>query len=228
MLTQKQNQLLSFLIKRIEEDGVSPSYEEICIELSLKSKSGIHRIVKSLEERGYVERLENKARAIAPKKHTNGQAYITNVINLTNKFLDKKSSVLKEPKNYNTEQIPLLGKIAAGTPIEAISNYDEFIEVPSSYISSKECYALYVEGDSMIDEGIYDGDTVIINKQTDIKNGDIIVALIDKEEATLKKFRQRGDSIALEPANKHYKTQIYGPDRIVLQGKMSGLIRSYN
>ena len=227
MLTQKQNQLLSFLIKRIEEDGVSPSYEEICIELSLKSKSGIHRIVKSLEERGYVERLENKARAIAPKKYTTGQTYITNVINLTNKFLDKKSSVIKEPKNSNTEQIPLLGKIAAGTPIEAISNYDEFIEVPSSYISSKECFALYVEGDSMIDEGIYDGDTVIINKQTDIKNGDIIVALIDKEEATLKKFRQKGDSIALEPANKHYKTQIYGPDRITIQGKMSTLIRKY-
>ena len=227
MLTQKQNQLLSFLIKRIEEDGVSPSYEEICIELSLKSKSGIHRIVKSLEERGYVERLENKARAIAPKKYTNGQTYIANVINLTNKFLNKKSSVLKEPKNSNTEQIPLLGKIAAGTPIEAISNYDEFIEVPSSYISSKECFALYVEGDSMIDEGIYDGDTVIINKQTDIKNGDIIVALIDKEEATLKKFRQKGDSIALEPANKHYKTQIYGPDRITIQGKMCTLIRKY-
>ena len=227
MLTQKQNQLLSFLIKRIEEDGVSPSYEEICVELSLKSKSGIHRIVKSLEERGYVERLENKARAIAPKKYTNGQAYITNVINLTNKFLDKKSSLVKDPKNYNAEQIPLLGKIAAGTPIEAISNYNEFIEVPPSYISSKDCFALYVEGDSMIDEGIYDGDTVIINKQTDIKNGDIIVALIDKEEATLKKFRQKGDSIALEPANKHYKTQIYGPDRITIQGKMCTLIRKY-
>ena len=227
MLTQKQNQLLCFLIKRIEEHGVSPSYEEICIELSLKSKSGIHRIVKSLEERGYIERLENKARAIAPKKYTNGQTYINNVINITNKFLDKKSSVIKEQKNSNTEQIPLLGKIAAGTPIEAISNYDEFIEVPYSYISSKECFALYVEGDSMIDEGIYDGDTVVINKQTDIKNGDIIVALIDKEEATLKKFRQKGDSIALEPANKHYKTQIYGPDRITIQGKMCTLIRKY-
>ena len=227
MLTKKQNQLLSFLIKRIEEDGVSPSYEEICIELSLKSKSGIHRIVKSLEERGYVERLENKARAIAPKKYTNGQAYITNVINITNKFFDKKSNSINDSKNYNAEQIPLLGKIAAGTPLEAISNYDEFIEVPSSYISSKECFALHVEGDSMIDEGIYDGDTVIINKQTDIKNGDKIVALIDKEEATLKKFRQKGDSIALEPANKHYKTQIYGPDRITIQGKMCTLIRKY-
>ena len=193
----------------------------------MKSKSGIHRIVKSLEERGYLERLENKARAIAPKKYTNGQPYITNVINLTNKFLDKKSFLIKESTPFNTEQIPLLGKIAAGTPIEAISNCDLFIEVPSSYISSKECFALNVEGDSMMDEGIYDGDTVIINKHTEIKNGDIIVALIDKEEATLKKFRKKGDSIALEPANKNYKTQIYGPDRITIQGKMSTLIRKY-
>ena len=227
MLTQKQSKLLSFLIKRIEEVGISPSYEEICIELSLKSKSGIHRIVKSLEERGYVERLENKARAIAPKKYTNGQPYISNVINLSNKFLDKKNSLMKEQAPFNTDHIPLLGKIAAGTPIEAISNYDKFIEVPSSYISSKDCFALNVEGNSMIDEGIYDGDTVIINKETDIKNGDIIVALIDKEEATLKKFRKKGDSIALEPANKNYKIQIYGPDRITIQGKLSALIRKY-
>ena len=227
ILTKKQNQLLSFLIKRIEEEGISPSYEEICIELSLKSKSGIHRIVKSLEERGYVERLQNKARAIAPKKHTNGQPYISNVINLTNKFLDKKSNEQNDTPTLNGESIPLLGKIAAGTPLEAISNYDHFIEVPSSYISSNNCFALTVEGDSMIDEGIFDGDTIIINKQPEIKNGDIIVALIDKEEATLKKFRKKGDSIALEPANKNYKTQIYGPDRITIQGKMSALIRKY-
>ena len=188
ILTKKQNQLLSFLIKRIEEEGISPSYEEICIELSLKSKSGIHRIVKSLEERGYVERLQNKARAIAPKKHTNGQPYISNVINFANKFLDKKSNEQNDTPTLNGESIPLLGKI---------------------------------------DEGIYDGDTIIINKQPEIKNGDIIVALIDKEEATLKKFRKKGDSIALEPANKNYKTQIYGPDRITIQGKMSILIRKY-
>ena len=227
ILTKKQNQLLSFLIKRIEVEGISPSYEEICVELSLKSKSGIHRIVKSLEERGYVERLQNKARAIAPKKHTNGQPYISNVINLADKFLDKKSNEQNDTPTLNGESIPLLGKIAAGTPLEAISNYDQLIEVPSSYISSNKCFALTVEGDSMIDEGIYDGDTIIINKQPEIKNGDIIVALIDKEEATLKKFRKKGDSIALEPANKNYKTQIYGPDRITIQGKMSALIRKY-
>ena len=227
ILTKKQNQLLSFLIKRIEEEGISPSYEEICIELSLKSKSGIHRIVKSLEERGFVERLRNKARAIAPKKHTNGQPYISNVINLATKFLDKKSNEQNDTPTLNGESIPLLGKIAAGTPLEAISNYDQFIEVPSSYVSSNKCFALTVEGDSMIDEGIYDGDTIIVNEQPEIKNGDIIVALIDKEEATLKKFRKKGDSIALEPANKNYKTQIYGPDRITIQGKMSALIRRY-
>ena len=141
--------------------------------------------------------------------------------------MDKKSYEQKDALKSNSENIPLLGKIAAGTPIEAISNYDKFIEVPSSFISSNECFALNVEGDSMIDEGIYDGDTIIINKQTDIRNGDIIVALIDKEEATLKKFRKKGDSIALEPANKNYKTQIYGPDRITIQGKMSALLRKY-
>ena len=228
MLTVKQNQLLNYLIIRIENEGVSPSYEEICKELELKSKSGIHRIVKSLEERGYIERLENKARAIAPKKHPNGQAYNSDVINFKDKFINRYSYSMVKNFKPQTNEIPLLGKIAAGSPIEAISNYGEYLDIPSLLLTSKDCYALYVEGDSMIDEGIFDGDTVIINKTTNIHNGDIVVALIDNEEATLKKFRKKGDSIALEPANKNYKTQIYGPDRIVIQGKMSGLIRNYN
>lgn len=228
MLTLKQNQLLNFIILRIEKYGVSPSYEEMCEELELKSKSGINRIVKSLEERGYIERLENKARAIAPRKHPNGQTYNSDVINFKDKFINKHSHSLIKNLKPQKDQIPLFGKIAAGTPIEAISNYGEYLDVPSSFLTSEDCYALYVEGDSMIDEGIFDGDTVIIDKKTNINNGDIIVALIDNEEATLKKFRKKGDSIALEPANKNYKTQIYGPDRIVIQGKMSGLIRSYN
>ena len=228
MLTFKQNQLLNFLIIRIQKFGVSPSYEEMCEELELKSKSGINRIVKSLEERGYIERLENKARAIAPKKYPDGQTYNSDIINFKDKFINKHSHSLIKNLKPQKDQIPLLGKIAAGTPIEAISNYGEYLDVPSSFLTSEDCYALYVEGDSMIDEGIFDGDTVIIDKKTNINNGDIIVALIDNEEATLKKFRKKGDSIALEPANKNYKTQIYGPDRIVIQGKMSGLIRSYN
>jgi len=227
MLTLKQNQLLSFLIKKIEENGVSPSYEEICKELSLKSKSGIHRIVKSLEERGYIERLKNRARAIAPKKNINGQPYFANVISINKKINDLKLKEKVKINNIETNRIPLLGKIAAGTPIEAISNNDKFIDVPSSDPSFRECYALYVEGDSMIDEGILDGDIVIIEKKQDVNNGDIVVALIDKEEATLKKFRKRGDTIALEPANKSYKTQIYGPDRIIIQGKLKTLVRNY-
>ena len=227
MLTFKQNQLLSFLIKKIEENGVSPSYEEICKELSLKSKSGIHRIVKSLEERGYIERLKNRARAIAPKKNINGQPYFANVISINKKNNDLKPKEKVKINNIETNRIPLLGKIAAGTPIEAISNNDKFIDVPSSDPSFRECYALYVEGDSMIDEGILDGDIIIIEKKQDVKNGDIVVALIDKEEATLKKFRKRGDTIALEPANKSYKTQIYGPDRIIVQGKLKTLVRNY-
>ena len=226
MLTHKQNQLLTFLIKRLEEHGVSPSYEEICKELSLKSKSGIHRIVKSLEERGYIERLENRARAIAPKKNPNGQPYISNIINLNKEFSKSKNQNLSLENNTYFNKIPLLGKIAAGTPIEAISNYDNFIEIPNNTLSD-DSYALTVEGDSMIDEGILDGDIVVIDKKAEVTNGDIVVALIDKEEATLKKLRKRGDSIALEPANKNYKTQIYGPDRVIIQGKLKTLIRNY-
>ena len=226
MLTHKQNQLLTFLIKRLEEHGVSPSYEEICKELSLKSKSGIHRIVKSLEERGYIERLENRARAIAPKKNPNGQPYISNIINLNKEFSKSKNQNLSLENNIYFNKIPLLGKIAAGTPIEAISNYDNFIEIPNNTFSD-DSYALTVEGDSMIDEGILDGDVVVIDKKAEVTNGDIVVALIDKEEATLKKLRKRGDSIALEPANKNYKTQIYGPDRVIIQGKLKTLIRNY-
>ena len=226
MLTDKQNQLLSFLIKRIEQDGISPSYEEICLELNLKSKSGIHRIVKALEERGFIEHLENKARAIAPTRYPNGQPYISNVIDI-NKLLHSKDKEHKETSSEGIRKIPMLGKIAAGTPIEAILNYDEYIDVSKNYLLSEDSFALTVEGDSMIDEGIFDGDTVVISKINNINNGDIVVALIDKEEATLKKFRKKGDSIALEPANKHYKTQIYGPDRVTIQGKMCALIRKY-
>ena len=226
MLTLKQNQLLTFLIKRLEEQGVSPSYEEICTELSLKSKSGIHRIVKSLEERGYIERLENRARAIAPKKNPNGQPYISNIINLNKEFSKSKNQNLSIKNNTNFIKIPLLGKIAAGTPIEAISNYDNFIEISNNTLSD-DSYALTVEGDSMIDEGILDGDVIIIDKKVEVTNGDIVVALIDKEEATLKKLRKRGDTIALEPANKNYKTQIYGPHRVIIQGKLKTLIRNY-
>ena len=227
MLTKKQNELLTYLIKRIESDGITPSYEEMCAALNLKSKSGIHRIIKALEERGFIKHLENKARAIGPLKHPNGQTYNSDVINFIDKFIKNKATAVLKPKVTLENDIPLLGKIAAGTPIEAISNYDNYIAMPPTLISSGEYYALSVDGNSMIDAGILDGDTVIINKKAIVKNGDIIVALIDKEEATLKRFRKKGDSIALEPANKDYKTHIYGPDRITVQGVLSSLIRKY-
>ena len=227
MLTKKQNQLLTYLIKRIESDGVTPSYEEFCTALFLKSKSGIHRIVIALEERGFIERLENKARALAPKKYPNGQTYNSDVINFKDKFIKNETKLNNKSIKTQINQIPLLGKIAAGTPIEAISNYDNYITIPPLLISSENCYALSVDGDSMIDAGILDGDTVIINKDKEVKNGDIIVALIDKEEATLKRFRKKGDSIALEPANNNYKTHIYGPDRITIQGVLCSLLREY-
>ena len=227
MLTKKQNELLTYLIQSIESDGITPSYEEICTALFLKSKSGIHRLVKSLEERGFIERLENKARAIAPKKYPNGQLYNSDVINFKDKFIKNKSTIRSEITSTNLEEIPLLGKIAAGTPIEAISNYNNYITIPPSLISSGEYYALSVDGESMINAWILNGDIITNNKKTDVKNGDIVVALIDKEEATLKRFRKKGDSIALEPANNNYKTHIYGPDRITIQGVLSGLIREY-
>ena len=227
MLTLKQNQLLNFIILSIEKYGVSPSYEEMCEELELKSKSGINRIVKSLEERGYIERLENKERAIAPKKHPNGQTYNSDVINFKDKFINKHSHSLIKNLKPQKDQIPLLGKIAAGTPIEAISNYGEYLDVPSLFLTSEDCYALYVEGDSMIDEGIFDGDTVIIDKKTNINNGDIIVALVDDTEATLKRLRKKGQSIALESANPAYETRILAPHRVKVQGKLIGLLRKY-
>ena len=143
------------------------------------------------------------------------------------KKIKKMKFYISIENDIKLKKIPLLGKIAAGTPIEAISNYDNFIEIPTNYSLSNDSYALTVEGDSMIDEGILDGDVVIIDNKVEVKNGDIVVALIDKEEATLKKLRKRGDSIALEPANKNYKTQIYGPDRVTIQGRLKTLIREY-
>ncbi len=222
MLTKKQNQLLKYLIKTIESCGISPSYQEICINLSLKSKSGIHRIVNGLEERGYVKRLENKARSLFPEKYPNGQQYINDIILFDNN--NKKQEKINIIENT---KVPLLGKIAAGFPIEAIEDFDDYIDLPKSFLGTGEYYALKVEGESMIEAGIYANDTVIINKLKNANNGDIVVALIDGEEITLKRFRKKGHSIALEPANKNFKTHIYGPDRVEIQGVLTSLLRSY-
>jgi len=183
----------------------------------LKSKSGIHRIVQGLLERDYIIKLNNKARSIYPKKYPNGKIYSTL----------KQDQDNKEFNNINTLSIPLLGKIAAGLPIEAIETANENIEVPISFLGKGKCYALKVDGDSMIEAGILQDDIAIIDSEKHPVNGDIVVALIDEEDVTLKRFRKNGESIALEPANINYKTYIYGPNRIKVQGVLTSLYRHY-
>ena len=217
MLTIKQSQLMSFLIKKIESCGTSPSYEEICVHLNLKSKSGIHRIVQGLLERDYITKLNNKARSIYPKKYPNGKIYSSLKYDSNNQEID----------NFNSLSIPLLGKIAAGLPIEAIENTNENIEVPISFLGKGKCYALKVDGDSMIEAGIMQNDIAIIDSERHPLNGDIVVALVDEADVTLKRFRKNGESIALEPANVNYKTYIYGPNRIKIQGVLTSLYRYY-
>ena len=217
MLTIKQSQLLNYLIKKIEDSGTSPSYEEICIHLNLKSKSGIHRIVQGLLERDYIIKLNNKARSIYPKKYPNGKNYPTL----------KQDKDNQNTNNTNTLSIPLLGKIAAGLPIEAIETANENIEVPIAFLGKGKCYALKVDGDSMIEAGILQDDIAIIDSEKNPINGDIVVALIDEEDVTLKRFRKNGESIALEPANINYKTYIYGLNRIKVQGVLTSLYRHY-
>ncbi|MDC0196237.1 transcriptional repressor LexA [Gammaproteobacteria bacterium] len=228
MLTKKQYELITFIDYKLRESGVSPSFDEMRDALDLKSKSGIHRLITGLEERGFIRRLPHRARALEiiklPENLNKGkEKFSTNVI----KGNFNHNSDKNVPEKINTE-IPFLGKIAAGFPIEAISDHSNCISVPSIISGSGERYALEIEGDSMIEAGINDGDTVVIEKCETAENGTIIVALIDDNEATLKRIRKKGEAIALEPANPHYKTQIYGPDRIRIQGKLVGLFRTYN
>ena len=200
MLTFKQKKLLDFLVEYYNENNVYPTFDEMRDFLKIKSKSGIHKLLSSLEEKGYVNRLPHKARALS--------------IN---------SSVNKNEKN-----LPFLGRIAAGNPIEAITGSFEQISVPSYLINNKdEHFTLEVTGDSMVDAGIFDGDIVIIRKTEAANSGDIVVALIDQNEVTLKRFRSFKNSIALEPANKNYKIRLFGEDRVKIQGKLVGLIRKF-
>ena len=218
MLTQQQKHMLTVLIDHFNDHDVPPSFEELCKIMDLKSKSGIHRLLSGLEERGYIRRLPNRARAIEVLKYPDGSPK-------TETATAPISQDIAPPSEAVT--IPLLGKIAAGTPIAAISNPFDQIDLPPSLIGSGEFYALEIEGDSMIEAGIYDGDTVIIARQNTAQTGDIVVALIDDEEATLKRLRKKGESIALEPANALYETRIFGPDRVQIQGRLAGLIRQY-
>jgi|TARA_B100000925_G_scaffold10472_1_gene7487 repressor LexA len=209
MLTFQQEKLLKFIIDYQKENNVTPSFDEMKDGLDLKSKSGIHRIVSALEERGYIKKLNNRARAIEIIKNVN--------------LIDTESGKNKN----NIISIPILGKIAAGLPIEAISDNTNYIELPETLLKKGEYFILNVEGDSMIEAGIFDGDQVVIRKANDANNGEIVVALIDNNEATLKRIFKRGQQVALQPENSNYKTVIYGPDRIQIQGVLKHLIRSY-
>ncbi|MCR9175434.1 MAG: transcriptional repressor LexA [Alphaproteobacteria bacterium] len=248
MLTRKQRELLVFINRRIESDGVSPSFDEMKEALNLKSKSGIHRLITALEERQFIRRLPHRARALeilrlpedlnpAPARGAQPMAkgFAPNVIagNFPVRSPEpeppEEAAVPQTPAAAGASgiELPLFGRIAAGTPIEALRDPNVTISVPPSMLGGGDHYALEIDGDSMIEAGIFDGDTVIIKQCDTAENGAIVVALVDGQEATLKRLRRKGDSIALEPANVTHKIQIYGPDRVKVQGRLVGLLRSY-
>ena len=225
MLTKKQKNLLIFINKKIRSTGVSPSYEEMKNSLNLKSKSGIHRLISALEERGFIKRLAHKARALEviklPETASANDIYNSFSPSVIQGGLDVDSS----KKNIN--EISVLGKIAAGTPIEAIQNEVSKVVLPEELTKNGEHYGLKVSGDSMIEAGINDGDTVIVRKANTANNGQIVVALIDDHEAMLKRIRKKGKVIALESANRNYETKIFGPDRVKVQGVLVSLYRNF-
>jgi len=224
MLTAKQKELLLYIHERIKETGVSPSFDEMKEALDLASKSGIHRLITALEERGFLRRLPHRARALevlklpdsaAPAAPPKGRGAF-------------RPSVVSDGRVGDGEGIPILGRIAAGVPIEALQSEIGRVSPPADLLGSGDHFALEVKGDSMIQAGILDGDVVIIKRSDTADSGDIVVALIDSEEATLKRLRKRGNSIALEAANPAYETRIFGPDRVRIQGKLVAMIRRYS
>ena len=227
MLTKKQYLLLMFIDHRLNDTGVSPSFDEMKDALELKSKSGIHRLITGLEERGFIRRLPHRARALEVLKlpenaPTAAKKSFTPSIVQTN--VPASSAV--QPANDSVE-LPLFGKIAAGNPVEALRDPCQTVEIPPFMLGRGEHYALEIDGDSMIDAGIHHGDTVVIERCDTAESGSIVVALVDRKEVTLKRLRKKGDSIALEPANKKYETRIFGPDRVNVQGRLVGLLRQY-
>ncbi len=242
MLTRKQYELLMFIHQRLTEAGIPPSFDEMKDALDLKSKSGIHRLITALEERGFIRRLPNRARALeviklpesfqpSPASQSGARGFSPSVIEGSLGRAPKRSASPVNSANDDDPgyaSIPVMGRIAAGTPISAIQNQSHTISVSPDMLGGGEHYALEVKGDSMIEAGILDGDTVIIKQGSHADPGDIVVALVDDEEATLKRFRRKGNSIALEAANPAYETRIFGPDRVDVQGKLVGLIRQYN
>jgi repressor LexA len=234
MLTRKQHELLMFIHERLKEAGIPPSFDEMKDALDLRSKSGIHRLIKALEERGFIKRLPNRARALevlrlpesaAPSLAApRGRGFSPSVIEGS---LGKMRPISEVDGAAEPVLVPVMGRIAAGSPIAAIQNPSHSITVPPDLLGRGEHFALEIRGDSMIEAGIFDGDTVLIRRGDSAETGDIVVALIDDEEATLKRLRRKGASIALEAANPAYETRIFGPDRVRIQGRLVGLIRRY-
>ena len=229
MLTRKQYELLVFIEKSLRETGISPSYDEMKDALALRSKSGIHRLITGLEERGFIRRLPHRARALEVLRLPENMdtpaptsGFSPNVIKGEFKLPGTRASADTE-----MVELPLYGRIAAGTPIEALRDHSNTIGLPTSMLSSGEHFALEVDGDSMIEAGIHNGDTVVIQRSETADNGSIVVALIDDNEVTLKRLRRKGGSIALEPANTAYETRIFGPDQVKVQGRLVSLLRKY-
>jgi len=224
MLTKKQKNLLLYINKKIRSTGISPSYEEMKVSLNLKSKSGIHRLISALEERGFIKRLAHKARALEviklPENASANDIFNTFTPSVIKGGLDKTPNTASE--------ISILGSIAAGTPIEAIQQEIDRVELPENLQNNGEHYGLRIKGDSMIEAGINDNDTVIVKKTNDVDSGQIAVVLIDDQEATLKRIRKKGNTIALEAANKNYSTKIYAAHRIKIQGKLVSLYRNFH
>lgn len=238
MLTKKQYELLIFIDKRLNESGVSPSFEEMKEALDLRSKSGIHRLITGLEERGFIRRLPHRARALEvlrlpenmesahPAPAPAAAPAATNVI--SGPFRNNVDPApTADHGSAEAVSLPLYGRIAAGTPIEALRDHSNAVDVPPSMLGGGEHYALEVDGDSMVEAGIHDGDTVIIKRTDTAENGTIVVALVEGSEVTLKRLRRKGASVALEPANKSYETRIFGPDQVEVQGRLVGLMRKY-
>ena len=228
MLTRKQMDLLQFINKRMQSDGVPPSFDEMKEALELRSKSGIHRLITALEERGFIRRLAHRARAIEIIRlpdSIGSSGFKPRVIEGSR---SDPPDVAMDVAPLNNNSLPIMGKIAAGTPIEAIQNVQQHVAVPDQMMHNQgRHYALEVKGDSMIDAGINEGDVVVIHEQTDADNGDIVVALVEDQEATLKYLRKKGSAIALEAANTAYETRVYRDDQVKVQGKLVGLIRTY-
>ena len=234
VLTLKQKELLLFIHERMQADGVPPSFDEMKDALDLKSKSGIHRLITALVERGFIRRLPHRARAIEVIKLPEGGDSAPRKVGFQPSVIEgagRRQPELSMPSSVaidsRTVSVPVMGRIAAGTPISAIQNHTHDIACPPDLLTNGEHFALEVKGDSMIEAGIHDGDTVIIRRCDSAENGDIVVALVEKEEATLKRLRKKGTTVALEAANPEFKTRIFGPDQVDIQGRLVGLICRY-